>query len=710
MLVDVILDTSELSANQAVVLHGANGRRTRVDIKSHTSSPPTSRNIVLERWSLSLLPAPPAEPPELPGLYKQGIVTFRALYALLRTLPSYPLSKKLRSRTGGTGMGGLKVALRIASSTSGESSNEDLKTSKAGRRELDLDTPLNDDPASAHSEVFTFAPVHTPIGSLFLECKYRKQADFGVEDIEALLSSRFFDEDFFRPTVEARQGSLPVGVKPASFGQPAQPSPRMEMRQPSPQAPEEEAEGAFVPKSARLDKGKAPELPAMDLPARKPSLGGSHPFKATPPSANSPSFRVASSPASTSPIPFPQQPDAFSTYYTGPSTSMQRLSSSPNFGPSSSLRYTSISRAQSYEPSSALSGSPSRPQPIQRYSSARYARSHSSGGSSEVPGQSSPAWGPDSIGRRARLGSNLPSPKPPEDTASIESFLALIDSKPTLQRGENVAKSAILSRSQADERLRVLAGSVYREGDEMGQGQQQRSTSFNSASESIRERMNRHSIEEERPTEEALAISPTQLPLPISYVASPRSAASTSPNFGHLQPSSYPRYVQPQHRPLHVQSGFQTAASASTSPQADQSSRMLPGTGSSRSAFPRYISSRERRSASEQSQPTTISPPSREAAAPSHRSPVFHDLDEGAIGRLDLSDEVPPAQAMFPDMDNNPASFAASRALPPSRDASVSRSRDRRGQARPQPQLPPYWAVRDKSREGKLGSSGSSDA
>ena len=168
MLVDVILDTSELSANQAVVLHDATGRRTRVDIKSHTSSPPTSRNIVLERWSLSLLPAPPAEPPELPGLYKQGIVTFRALYSLLRTLPSYPLSKKLRSRTGGTGMGGLKVALRIASSTSGESSNEDLKTSKAGRRELDLDTPLNDDPASAHSEVFTFAPVHTPIGSLIV--------------------------------------------------------------------------------------------------------------------------------------------------------------------------------------------------------------------------------------------------------------------------------------------------------------------------------------------------------------------------------------------------------------------------------------------------------------------------------------------------------------------------------------------------------------
>jgi len=125
MIIDVILDTCDLSPNQALVLHDlTTGRKSRVDATTTRSGAlgqtSSSINVVLERWSLSLLPAPPAEPPELPGLYKQGIVLFRALFALLRSLPSYNLAKRLRSRTGGTGMGGLKVALRLASSNCAE--------------------------------------------------------------------------------------------------------------------------------------------------------------------------------------------------------------------------------------------------------------------------------------------------------------------------------------------------------------------------------------------------------------------------------------------------------------------------------------------------------------------------------------------------------------------------------------------------------------
>lgn len=38
--------------------------------------------------------------------------------------------------------------------------------------------------------------------SLALSVTYRLNADFSIEDIETLLSSRFIDEDFFRPTVD----------------------------------------------------------------------------------------------------------------------------------------------------------------------------------------------------------------------------------------------------------------------------------------------------------------------------------------------------------------------------------------------------------------------------------------------------------------------------------------------------------------------------
>jgi hypothetical protein len=41
--------------------------------------------------------------------------------------------------------------------------------------------------------------------SLRLHCRYRVNAEFGVEDIETLLSSRFIDEDFFRPTIARYQ-------------------------------------------------------------------------------------------------------------------------------------------------------------------------------------------------------------------------------------------------------------------------------------------------------------------------------------------------------------------------------------------------------------------------------------------------------------------------------------------------------------------------
>jgi hypothetical protein len=210
MILDVLLDVCELDPNQATVLYEASGVRHRVES--------AQRNVLLERWALTLLPAPPAAPPELPALYKQGIILFRALYALIRALPAYQLSRRLSKRKGGTGTG-LKVGCRMSTGLNDGLSSEDDEARLPGPKppkEHGLEDPLVEDPSfQTAPQHFVFAPIHTPIGSLFLECRYRAQADFGVEDKEALLSSRFLNEDYFKPSVKVRTGSLPSAAQAA---------------------------------------------------------------------------------------------------------------------------------------------------------------------------------------------------------------------------------------------------------------------------------------------------------------------------------------------------------------------------------------------------------------------------------------------------------------------------------------------------------------
>lgn len=58
MLVELMLDTSELSHNQMLVLVDETNRKNRVDIGSSIASTPGQprirRNIILESWSLTL--------------------------------------------------------------------------------------------------------------------------------------------------------------------------------------------------------------------------------------------------------------------------------------------------------------------------------------------------------------------------------------------------------------------------------------------------------------------------------------------------------------------------------------------------------------------------------------------------------------------------------------------------------------------------------
>lgn len=94
MVIEVILDVSDMSSNQVLVLNNAlsskdgSTRRFRVDLSGkgkgtnlHDVAPdvlggtsPKKCNIVLERWTLSLRPPPPPTSPELPGVYKHCII------------------------------------------------------------------------------------------------------------------------------------------------------------------------------------------------------------------------------------------------------------------------------------------------------------------------------------------------------------------------------------------------------------------------------------------------------------------------------------------------------------------------------------------------------------------------------------------------------------------------------------------------------------
>ncbi|SGY93397.1 BQ5605_C037g11588 [Microbotryum silenes-dioicae] len=264
MILDVLLDTQEMLPNQVLVLSDHRGRRVRVDPTfakasrrtSNTSLPPSGvrsplatgpsgggvrphatsapATVVLERWTLSLTPHPStslhpspssASPvpttADLPAVYKRAIVHFRALYSTARVLPSWNLHRRLARRRAGNGVVGggvLMIGCRMSMSEQ-EMSNEEGKEG-----EVSLDTPISEGEGEQVTETIDFPVVATPIGGLKLMCTYRINAEFAVEDIETLLSSRFIDEDFFKPTMARyqqdpafaamdRPGSLPTSAK-----------------------------------------------------------------------------------------------------------------------------------------------------------------------------------------------------------------------------------------------------------------------------------------------------------------------------------------------------------------------------------------------------------------------------------------------------------------------------------------------------------------
>lgn len=625
LTMDILLDVSDLNANQALVLH-KDHTRLRVEQPTH--------NIVLESWHLDLLAPTPASVAassslELPLVYKQGILLFRALVAATRALPAYKLSRQLHKGKQGLSSG-LRIGCRLHQSTEGTAH-------QPGEYGLHDALAQGTDPVDS----FDFSPVSTPSGNLSMHVQYRRHADFGVEDKEALLSSRFLNEDFFKPSI--KPGSAPSS-RPQSFerggslGSRYQPSPlsvgvSAQAARPGAEAGSSsnlpnDARGHVDPKRASLEdssgdgafvlsrtpslnstKGKAVPMPPS---SRRLST---HLYRGASPSSNPHTGSGAVGNAGLGITASPQPIPASTASPALPSTSYRAQSFSSGLGPSSSLRYTALHRRSDSEESpqgepSSLSSS--RSVAVPRYSSHRYARSTSSTGSGDSAAQqqqqalsASPAFGPESLGRRSRMGSYFKEPKltgTPEDSDDINSFLQLIDNRPQLRAASSGSqKSASALATEADERLRALAGSLagLPLADVQEESQHPRNRSRRSSGSSSQRR-----------TSDAPAL-----------------------------PSSFPRYVQTQERRQQqgtkVQTGFFTQSFAN-SPHA-QSSLPFPSLSrySSSPAAPAPMS------AAATTAPTSTAAASASASAcETPPSPAFAD-DEGPVGRLEMSEERP---------------------------------------------------------------------
>ncbi|KAF9125439.1 autophagy protein 13 [Mortierella sp. 14UC] len=226
MLVELFLDTSELSTNQVLVLLDENNRKSRVDLSgtglhSAASTPlgqgRIRRNIILESWSLNLSNTPPDPVPEPPVVYKKSIIFFRSLFAYMRLLPAYQLYRRLKKQNHP-----LRIGFRVSR---GQSPEESMFR----EAEIGIEVPLIEGETRPMLSEYRFGQVETPLGAFSLKVTYRSNVEFQVDESEAVLSSRFIDmdENYFTPTIvthsqessaptRRQQSSTPLAQRPSS--------------------------------------------------------------------------------------------------------------------------------------------------------------------------------------------------------------------------------------------------------------------------------------------------------------------------------------------------------------------------------------------------------------------------------------------------------------------------------------------------------------
>lgn len=142
-----------------------------------------------------------AHAPELPVVYKKGIILFRALYTYAGLMPTWKFRRRLSKVKINAST--LKVNCRIING------NDYARTPP----EWDLlQVPLYDGDREV-IDTFSFGKVESPAGYFNVSVAFRTNCEFRVDDSEALLSSHFInlDEHYFRPSLHQRAPSQPLG-------------------------------------------------------------------------------------------------------------------------------------------------------------------------------------------------------------------------------------------------------------------------------------------------------------------------------------------------------------------------------------------------------------------------------------------------------------------------------------------------------------------
>lgn len=250
MVIDVILDLSQVPDHHQTLIVPHSHAASDASLFATTPSSPSRlaldrvpidsgatreefgnkkgpKLVVIEQWRLNFQPLTPSAPPELPTLYKRSIVHFRALFSLLLALPSNRLSARLESfyKQGAQGVSSpTKPSSYPTLSARNDLGSHDhemqigcrlsmgngVEDAERGEGEFLIQDPLPPETDSgrpvgelSHLAERTLTPIVTPIGNITMSVKFRKLADYSVEDSESLSRARSMavevDEDYFKP-------------------------------------------------------------------------------------------------------------------------------------------------------------------------------------------------------------------------------------------------------------------------------------------------------------------------------------------------------------------------------------------------------------------------------------------------------------------------------------------------------------------------------
>ncbi|KAJ3306979.1 autophagy protein 13 [Kappamyces sp. JEL0829] len=200
LMIDILLDVSNMKPSQNIVLTSAGGRRHRFPsevlhgIDPVQGKPVKKDKILLESWQLTLSPDVLGGPVELPIVYKKCIVFFRSLYSYVRLMPAHKLCQRLFKQK----QQGAKIVYRLSSSRI-------ISPLDAGLDQLHSSTDMR----MSLSEV-DFESLETPLGIFTLHATYRLECDFALEDTNTALEAQFNDLEpqFFTPSLK-RESLVP---------------------------------------------------------------------------------------------------------------------------------------------------------------------------------------------------------------------------------------------------------------------------------------------------------------------------------------------------------------------------------------------------------------------------------------------------------------------------------------------------------------------